>query len=70
MEWAAEEALRCPGCGLPRDVSMRVGGDADFKAEPYQCHACQAKHERMKDWKGDNQAAIYLSVVDTKADSA
>lgn len=61
MEWAAEEAMRCSGCGWPRDISMAKGADFDFEAVATQCHVCETLRGASAAWKGDNLAAIYWS---------
>lgn len=44
LAWQAEEQLKCPGCGLPRDETM-VDEDAApfYVVEEVTCHACATR---------------------------
>jgi hypothetical protein len=39
---AAEQADRCPLCGLPKRVCRDIANQNRFKAEPERCHATNA----------------------------
>lgn len=52
FEWLEEEALKCPGCGMPRDETMRKEAHDDFHSKALRCHACatrdRAQHQFTK----------------------
>jgi hypothetical protein len=42
LEWQAEQRLRCPGCGQPRDESVGKHADEAYEATARTCHGCAA----------------------------
>lgn len=42
LAWQAEQRLRCPGCGQPRDESVGVHADEAYEAVARTCHGCAA----------------------------
>lgn len=45
LEWQAEQRLRCPGCGQPRDESVGKHGFEAYEAKARTCHGCAALDE-------------------------
>lgn len=43
LTWAQEDAVRCSGCGFPRDETFDPDRANLYDAEPLVCHACMAK---------------------------
>lgn len=43
LEWQREQALLCPGCGLPRDETMNKEAQDAYKSHALRCHACAAR---------------------------
>lgn len=50
LEWLTEDALRCPGCALPRDETMVNEDDAPFyEVHAITCHACAMRQLVQED---------------------
>jgi hypothetical protein len=55
LEWQIAENLRCSGCGLPRDRTMRGEDEVEFKAEALLCHACRAMESKAGEIAGQDK---------------
>jgi hypothetical protein len=42
------EALKCPGCGLSRNDTMRKEAQGTYKSRALRCHAC-AERDRAQE---------------------
>lgn len=48
LEYFREQALRCPGCGLPRDETMDPEAENHYRTRALRCHACAARDRTEK----------------------
>lgn len=48
LEFDADQATRCPGCGGYLDETTAVGRDDDFDAELIACHRCAAGDQAVE----------------------
>lgn len=46
LDWQANEALRCGGCGLPLDETINPAEAAAWVAEPVVCNGCSARERK------------------------
>lgn len=63
LEWQREQALLCPGCGLPRDETMSKEASDAYKARSLRCHACATRGRKaasVQDQKGTE--GLYFTV--------
>lgn len=60
----AEEAMLCPGCGLPRDETMAKESDGAYRAKAQRCHACAARDRKAKEFtQGHHEAGgLFIGV--------
>lgn len=68
LEWADWRATLCTGCGRPRDESFDPDGP-EYVAEAWCCFACEARDQKMKEWREDDtadQAGIYFVARETR----
>lgn len=66
LAWQAEDALRCGGCGFPRDLTFDEAAYQRFLAEPLVCHACGSRDRGQRAWsdaKGDPDG-LYWQILD------
>lgn len=64
FEWMEAEALKCPGCGLPRDETMKKEAQGTFKARVLKCHACVERDHAQDNYtkKTHDPAGLMFSV--------
>lgn len=43
LNWQAEQAAKCSGCGLPADETMDPANADAYDARLVACHACAAR---------------------------
>lgn len=53
LEWQAEQALKCAGCGGFTDETTAVGRDDDFDADVFVCHRCAAGDRAQRAYQND-----------------
>jgi endogenous inhibitor of DNA gyrase (YacG/DUF329 family) len=64
LEWLDEQAVKCPGCGHPRDETMAEDAFERYDAEPLVCHRCAAIDRSRNAWreaKGDPNGIYFAS---------
>ena len=46
LEMLEEEAMLCPGCGLPRDQTMDKEAQDAYESHALRCHSCAARERK------------------------
>jgi hypothetical protein len=63
LEWQREQALVCPGCGLPGDETLDKDSAFSYRARVLRCHGCAARdraaEERAKQ-ESDDAGIFYM----------
>lgn len=59
-----EQALLCPGCGLPRDETMLKERQLSYAAHPQRCHACRARARAAEKFnkEGSTLAGLFFRI--------
>lgn len=58
LAWQEYQDQLCPGCGLPRDETMRKEHQNHYEGGVLRCHACAARDRRAKEYtKGEHDDA-------------
>ena len=72
LEWQAEQRLRCPGCGQPRDESVGIHADEAYEAKARTCHGCAALDQAQRKAETDklDRAGLHFEVHRIRPPSA
>lgn len=52
LDYLEEKALRCSGCGLPRDETMSPEAEGRYTVRVLRCHACAVREKAASKFGG------------------
>jgi hypothetical protein len=67
LDYFQEQALVCPGCGLPRDETMDPEAEMHYRSRAMRCHACAARDREARRFTSSphEEGGLYFAVERT-----
>lgn len=62
LEWQAEQALICPGCGHPLDETTAADSEDAYDVREIRCWGCHPVQEAAHEFEGERHGLRFVAV--------